>query len=295
MSITHFFQEIKRDLPKPVYLLYAEDQFFLKEASLMAASTIHETERDFCFSRSDLSGIDGTPSFAHILDTVNMIPFMAKRSIAVIENVQEISKRDMALLEGYAANPSPFATLILLHRGGLKDRFKPFAAKVRSIPLDIRQKDLPLWMKEKARQKGIELTERAVDYLLGIIGPDAGLLSSEIEKFLLLGKERIDLEDIHDLVRGNSDYDVFDLIDALKAKNSEKVFRISRILQETREPYALLGALNWHYSKMASGSRDRKGMYYHKVFKLLNEADLRTKSSGGTYPLEDILVRLLQI
>jgi hypothetical protein len=173
VSITHFFQEIKRGLPKPVYLLYAEDQFFLKEASLIAAGTIDEAERDFCFSRSDLSGIDGSPSFAQILDTVNMIPFMANRSIAVIENIQEIPKRDMALLEGYVANPSPFATLILLHRGGLKDRFKPFSAKVRSIPLDIRQKDLPLWVKENAKQKGIELTERAVDYLLGIIGPDS--------------------------------------------------------------------------------------------------------------------------
>jgi DNA polymerase III delta subunit len=295
VSITHFIQEIKKGLPKPVYLLYADDQFFLKEASLIAAGTIDESERDFCFSRSDLSGVDGSPSFAHILDMVNTIPFTANRSLAVIENIQEISKRDMALLEGYVANPSPFATLILLHRGGLKERFKPFAAKVRSIPLDIRQKDLPPWLKEKARQKGIELTERAVDYLLGTIGPDAGSLSSEIEKFLLLGKERIDLDDIHDLVRGTADYDVFSLIDALKAKDSEKVFRISKILQETREPYALLGALNWHYSKMASGSKDRKGMHHRKIFELLKEADLRTKSSGGAYPLEDLLIRLLQI
>ena len=295
MSITHFIQEINRGLPSPVYLLYAEDLFLLTEASLMACHTIPETERDFCFSRFDLSGVDSTPPFAQILDTVNMIPFIAKRSIAVIENVQEITKKDMGLLEGYIANPSPFATVLLLHRGSLKDRFKAVSSKVRGIPLDIRQKDFPLWIREKAGQKGLELTERALDYLLGMIGPDAGLLSSEIEKFLLLGKERIDLEDILDLVRGNSDFDVFDLIDAIKAKDTGKVFRISKILQETQEPYSLLGAINWHYTRMVEKRREEEGTYYQKVFHLLQEADLRTKSSGGTYPLEDLLIRLLRI
>jgi DNA polymerase III subunit delta len=295
MSIAHFIQEIKRGLPRPVYLLYAEDPFLLTEASLMACRTIPETERDFCLSRFDLSGIDTSPPFAQILDTVNMIPFMAKRGIDVIENIQEITKKDMGLLEAYIENPSPFAAVLLLHRGSLKDRFKALSSKVMGIPLDIRQKDFPLWIREKAGQKGLELTERALDYLLGLVGPDAGLLSSEIEKFLLLGKERIDIEDIADLVRGNSDFDVFDLIDAIKAKDSNKVFRISKILQETQEPYSLLGAINWHYSRMASKGSEEESTYCQKVFHLLREADLRTKSSGGTYPLEDLFIRLLRI
>jgi len=96
-------------------------------------------------------------------------------------------------------------------------------------------------------------------------------------------------------VKGNSDFDVFDLIDAIRVKNTGKVFRISKILQETQEPYSLLGAINWHYSRMASKGREEESTYYKKVFHLLREADLRTKSSGGTYPLEDLFIRLLRI
>jgi DNA polymerase-3 subunit delta len=216
MSIKHFMQEIEKGLKAPVYFLYGEDPYLLKEASLMAEGTVPEGERDFLVNLFDLDGIDDVPPLEQIMDEVNTVPFMGNQKVVIIENIQELAKKDMQHLERYAANPSPHSILMLLHRGSPKAQFKELMKKVKATPLDIRPQELPLWIKEKAVRKGFEITGEAVEYLLGIIGPDIGLLSSELEKVALMGKSRIDTADIKGIVRGNTDCDVFDLVNALR-------------------------------------------------------------------------------
>ncbi|GAB4408231.1 MAG: hypothetical protein OHK0032_03620 [Thermodesulfovibrionales bacterium] len=294
MSIKHFIQEVEKGLRLPAYLLYADDPYLLKEASIMASKTIPEQEKDFSFDLFDLDSIDETPPFEQILDVLNTIPFFGRGRIVVIENIQEIDRKDMGRLEGYLSNPSPYSVLMLLHRGSPKKQFKEVANKVKTIPLDIRQQDIPLWIKEKARQKGLDVTDGAIEYLVGITGPDVGLLSSELEKFTLIGKGLIDVQDIREIVRGSSDYDAFDLVNALRERDAGRVFRIARTLLETQEPYSLIGAINWHYGRLSLKDRGRAA-YYNKVFDLLNEADVHIKTSGGTFPLEYLLIRLLKL
>jgi DNA polymerase-3 subunit delta len=294
MSIKHFIQEIQKGLKSPVYFLYAEEPYLLKEASMMGARTVPEGERDFSLTIFDLDSVDETPPFKQILDVVNTIPFMAKQRVVIIENIQELAKKDMKPLEDYISDPSPYSVLMLFHKGSPKAHFRELMKKVKTFSLDIRPQELSLWIEEKARQKGLEITGDAIEYLVGSVGPDVGLISSELEKFTLIGKSRIDAGDIMGIVRGNSNYDAFDLVNALRDKDAERVFRVARNLQETQESYGLLGAINWHYSRMSS--KDKGGAaYYHKVFELLNEADIRIKSSGGAFPLEYLLVKLLRI
>ncbi|MCL5021852.1 MAG: DNA polymerase III subunit delta [Nitrospirae bacterium] len=293
MSIRHFIQELEKGLRAPVYFLYADDPYLLKEASLIGERTVPEGERDFSVTVFDLDGIDKVPPFAQIVDVINTVPFMGRRTV-IIENIQELSRKDMGPLENYLSDPSPYALLILLHMGSPKAQFKDVIKKAKSVSLDIRPQELPLWIKEKARQKGFELTQDAVEYLLGITGADVGLLSAELEKFSFIGKSRLDTGDIRGVVKGNSDFDAFDLVNALRERNPEKVFKVARALQETQESYSLLGALNWHYSRLFSKER-RGDERYRRVFELLSEADAGIKTSGGTFPLEYLLVKLLRI
>ncbi|HET6515383.1 MAG TPA: DNA polymerase III subunit delta [Thermodesulfovibrionales bacterium] len=289
-----FIQEVEKGLKSPVYFLYSEESYLLREASVLASMTIPEGERSFGLSVFDLGGIDEKPSFEQVADVLNTIPFMRGRKIVVIENIQEFAKKkEMEQLEAYVANPSPFSVLILLHRGNLKAHFKEFLRKVKAVSLDMRQQDFPLWIREKARQKGFTLSNGAVEYLLGVVGPDVGLISADLEKFVLIGKDHVDREDIMGIVSGFSDYSVFDLVDAIKQRDAARVFRIARALQDTADSYGLLGAINWHFSRISSRDKDHSA-YYDKIFGLLNEADLGIKTSGGTYPMEYLLIRLLQ-
>ncbi len=294
MSIRHLTSEIEKGLKSPVYFLYAEDRYLLKEAAHMIAGTIPESERAFSYDVFDLDSIDEIPHFEQIVDILNTVPFMGGRRVVAIENVQELSKKNSGPLDGYVSKPSSQAVLVLFHLGSPKALFRDVLKKLKAVSLDIRRDEIPSWIGEKARSKGLSLTNDAIGCLLDVIGPEAGLLASEIEKLALLGKSQIDAQDISDIVAGSSDYSVFDLVNAIRDKDREKVFVISKALRETQESYGLLGAINWHYSRMSEKERGRTG-YYTKVFELLNEADIRIKTSGGTFPLEYLLIRLLQI
>lgn len=294
MSLKHFIGEIEKGLGSPVYFLYGDDQYLLKEAVHMIAATIPESERAFSYDVFDLDGIDEVPPPEQIVDVLNTVSFMGNRRFVVVENVQKLAKKDLEPLEGYVLRPSPQAVLVLLHLGSPKALFRDIMKKMKAISLDMRQDELPAWLTAKARQKGLVLTSEAIEYLLDIVGPEAGLLSSEMEKLSLIGKTHVDVRDIAEVVVGSSDYTVFDLVNALRSRDKERVFIISRALQATQESYGLLGAINWHYSKMCAKDRARGG-YYNKVFELLNEADIRIKTSGGAFPIEYLLIRLLQI
>ncbi len=144
--------------------------------------------------------------------------------------------------------------------------------------------------------KGFDLSESNATYLLGIVGPDLGMLSSEIEKLMLSGSSKIEKKDIVDVVEGKRTYSTFALIDALRARDTEKTFQIYSVLKETEEPYSLLGALNWQYGQfMGANNTPADRNYYQKVFALLHKADVAIKSSGSFYPMELLLVGLLRL
>jgi DNA polymerase-3 subunit delta len=303
MSIKNFSQEIEKGLISPAYLLYAGNPYLLEEATSAIRAIVPEAEIDFNLNIFDMESPDITPTPEHITGILNTISFFGKRRYVIVKNFQKLPGKDLKKIQAYIANPSPDATLIMLYNGAIKKELRENMKGAKIICLDIREQDLPFWIKEKAKQKGLIIKDKAVEYLIGIVGSDIGLLSSELEKLSLLGSGAVDINSIREIVEGSRDYSVFDLTQALREKNAEKVFRIYRVLTETLEPYNLLGAINWQYSRMLQSSespggrkdRDSHSAYYRRVFELLNDADIQIKSSGGTYPMEYLLVRLLQL
>lgn len=289
MSIKGFIDELEKGLKAPAYLLYAEDSYLLKEALLAVKQTVPEDRRDFLLTVFDMDSPEAPP-VEQILDVLFTVPFFGGRKTVVMDNVQKLLKNDLQTLAGYLAGPSPDSVLVLLSSGTLKKTLKEALKGAKAIPLDIREKEIPAWLSQRASSRGIKLTPDAVDYLIGTVGPEAGLLASEVEKLAMSGKEKLDAPDIKEIVKGGGGYDVFDLISALKAKDADMVFRIYRSLAEVQDPYGLVGALNWHYERVSARWKNRE-----KVFSILNEADFMMKSSGGAYPVEYLLVKLLRL
>lgn len=291
MGINHYISEIRKGLSAPVYLLYGESHFLLKEAFFMTSDIIPKDNRDFCLDVIDMEETD-RPSIDDMIDVLNTMPFLGGKRLVIIENAQMMKKKEISTIGDYISNPSPYSILVMLYLGKLKDDFKSFLSLgIKSISVDIRPQDIPSWIKEKARQKDICLTDGAVDYLIGITGQDIGLISSELEKIALLGKSEVDAADISNIARNEGDYDVFDLIEAIKKNDRGMVFRILNRLLDSVEPFSILGALNWHFSRLKEEGRykDLAG-----IFNLLHEADSALKVSGGKYPLEHLFIRLLQ-
>jgi DNA polymerase III subunit delta len=297
MSYQGFLTEIAKGLPAPVYLLYTSDPFLQREALEVIKKLVPESDRDFNLHIFDTSSPDDTPGVQQILDVTNTISFFGGRRYTILAgNLQKISKKDVEKINGYLSAPAQNSVFIMLHDGLMKKDAKEKFQVQKQISLDIRESEIPSWIKQRVRMKKLEISDEATDYLIGITGTDLGLLSSELEKISLIGKQRIEIPDIADIVAGGRTYSVFDLVNALNMKNAEKVFSIYNILKETADDYSLIGALNWQYTRSIHPGMDKaENSYYRRVFELLNMADEDIKSSGRSYPLEYLLIKLLRL
>lgn len=288
MSIKSFQKEAEQGFIKsPAYLIYSEEPYLLKEALKAFKRIVPEDMRDFELDLFDMDS-DEAPTPDTVGDLLRTVPFGGGRKVVILDNLHKSKEKFIKALEASVSEPPRESLLALIYQGGkLKRRLKDGFGFAKKIPLVMRENEIPQWIRGKARARGIELAPDAIQYMLGVLGPELGLLASELEKLTLIGKERIGREDLRGLIRGSADHDVFDLVKALKSGNANTVMSVYRSLEGSIEPYGLLGVLNWHYARTASGSE--------KVFALLNDADIKIKSSGGTYPLEHLLIRLLRL
>ena len=289
--------EVEKGMPSLVYLFHASDSFLNREAMKAIKKLVPEGEREFNLHIFDFSREpDEKVPFEQIFDTANTIPFFGKRRFIIWSgNLKGLLKKDLKRLESYVSDPAPHSVLLLFHEGALKREIRESFRSLKIISLDMREAEIPSWLRNKAKLKGLEISDDVVDYLLGLKGPDLGLLSAEIEKISLLGKQRVSVDDISEVIEGGGFYTPFDLVEALEGKNAEKVFRIYKVLKETTESYSLIGILNWLYGRNLSRGRIKENKYILKVFETLNTADIDIKSSGRDFPLEYLLVKLLRL
>ncbi len=291
MSIKQFQQEFAKELPSPVYLFYSSEDFLLYEA-LSAIKDRHQGVDAFNFDVFDIKSPDDAKPVEQIVDILNTLPFLSERRFVVIQNIQKIPKKDAKKIEDYIANPSNTSLLVMLFGGTSPKLFDASVAKnLKTIGLNVQEKDIQLWVKGRAQKKGVELTDRAIEYLINCVGTDLGMLSAEIEKFSSWNTSLIDMDDLKGMVYAGAEYSAFDLVNALRNKNKREVFRIFENVNKNTEPQMLLGALNWQYANLRSRSQGREEKFFNRIFGLLHEADAGIKTSKN-YVMEDLLIKL---
>lgn len=298
MSFRMFLKEVEKGMPRSAYLFYSSDSFLLREALDAMRSLVPKDARDFNFHVFDHSVSGEEPvSFEKILQVVNTVSFFGGRRFTVlISNIQKMLKKDLERLDAHLLNPLQESVLVLLHNGLLKKDKRERLKKLKPISLDVREQEIPLWVKQKAKSRGMELSVETIEYLIGFVGTDLGIMSSEVEKMSLLGKKVLQKEDISDILAGGKTYTIFDLVDALRRNDADKVFSIYQVLRGTAEDYSLIGALNWQYGRLRQFDRDQTyPHHFFRVFDLLSDVDKDMKSSGRTFPLEYLLVKLLRL
>ncbi|HSW64058.1 MAG TPA: DNA polymerase III subunit delta [Dissulfurispiraceae bacterium] len=287
MSQKQFHQELEKGLPDSRYLLTASDAFLLYDA-LNDIRRVFGGEDPFAVEVFDLGFPEDCPPLSAVVDILRTIPFFASRKTAVIRNLQKLSKKDASKIEDYLLSPSPSTVLIMLHEGPIPKVLGSAALKsVKAISLSIPERDIPVWLLERAQAKGADLTPRAVDYLISAVGTDLGLLHAEIDKVQHAGaRGKIDVDTIREVVYAGAEFGTFDLINALDAGDLRKTFRRHESVKRTADPLIILGALNWHYTK-------RGGRAGASVMPLLHEADISIKSSHQ-HVIENLLYRLVK-
>lgn len=312
MSIKALQQEMARGMPSPVYYIWSEDLLFLEEARLKVIDAVvgsHALDFNYdAFYPSD------EPK--NIRDAAYTLPFMAQRRLVVLKDFHQFPVSSVKALSSLYKEPSETTCLVILSRKSpgsvLNKTWKVFS-------LAVSQKDLPVWLKRHAAGKGLQMTGRAVNALIELIGHDPGLLLMEVDKLLLVGHKKVDESDIVSAISTTREYTPFELIDAITAGQTSRAFRIMRssLVGNALQAPVILGMLNWHYKQFYrlwrnKGKRPVKMRektfrvlvkyipFYSeesfcRIFKILHDTDVQIKTSGRpAVAMEILLIRLLQ-
>ncbi len=305
-------KEIEKGLPGPVYYLWSEESLFLEESLARCIETAVDPDNaDFNY---DIFYPSSEPH--EIIDAASTLPFMAQRRLVVIKDFHQFKAPAIKVMTPYLDEPSESTCMILLSQKAPKKALK-FKWKVFS--LNIREGEIPSWLKQTAARKKVKLTNDAVESLIEFVGYDAGLLMMEVEKLALSGSGTITGKDIVSSTSMMRTFTTFDLLDSLISGQKTRSFRILKTMfsGSSMEAPVILGTLNWHYKQFYSlwlnkGRRPAKmrektfralkshlssfsERHFLHIFQSLHEADLGIKTSGRPeLEIEVLLIKLLQ-
>jgi len=305
-------REIEKSLPAPLYFIWSEESFFLEEALLKIVGTViagapEEFNYDVFYPASPPQ---------EIVNAASTMPFMSSRRLVVLKDFHAFPAPAVKALVPYFTNPAVTACMVVFSQ-------KAPAASLditKVYCLNIKDSDIPAWLKQAAAQRGLRLTGEAVDSLIEFVGYEVGLLTMELEKLASSGSRTISGSDVASSASMVREFTTFELVDSLIAGKSSRAFMILKNLisnMGSHELPIIMGTLNWHYRQfyslwMNKGKRPMKMKEtsyralvkylpslqeedFFRIFQNLHEADLGLKKSGRPeLVLEVLLVKLLQ-
>jgi len=252
MTALELIQQLDSGTPYPVYFLYGEEDFFQRE--LIAALTrrwITPDNRDFNFET-----FEAKASTVHEwIGACKTLSFFGGEKLVIVRGLDEFKWEDANVppLLHYVSDPVPDACLVLTARKADRKRkvYKALAKlKGAGECTSPGEPALVAWLKSRAKETGRTLTAGAARLMVGRVGLKPGLLAGELEKVMtFVGRtQSIDEQAVMDVVGETRLENVFDLTDALKAKNPARALSILRNhLSHGEPPVKLLGMIAWQF------------------------------------------------
>lgn len=231
-----------------IYFIYGNDTYRLKKT----VDAMREKYEDSSGMNSSL--FDGDYNLEKIRSDVKSLPFLADRRLVIVKNILSAKgidgKKFIEMLD-----KKPDSTILLFIEEGEPDKrtvlYKRLM-KEKSKELNILQGgELIKWIKGETEKNGGTIETKEANMLVGYYGGDLWQLKNEIRKLINYNK-KITEENIEKLSVSNANVKVFDLTDAITAKNKEKAFKIlGELLDSGENEMYVLSMIQWQVRNLA--------------------------------------------
>lgn len=326
------FQDIKQSIAQrrlaPIYIISGEEGYFIDELCNDFENLVPESERDFNFYALYAQEI----TTEAVMATCMRFPMMSERQVVILKEAQTLNVNVINRLQGYAAKPNPTTVLVVCFRGE-KAKGKEFLDQVKANGGVIfeskrpNERSIDPMIAQLVRDKGLNIEPKGIAMLRDFIGLDIAKLCNEINKMaLVLGKgAMITPESIEQNIGISKDFNNFELVDAIAAKDSAKIFRIINyfrsnpkknptvltvsaifsyfsnlmICQFSRDksPNTLMGLLGIKWPKQleryTQGMRNYNAYKSIEIISALREFDTKSKGIGSRQSEWDLLHNLM--
>lgn len=284
-------------LDQPVYLLAGTEQFLKEETLAKIKSTFLDKEScDFNFNLF----YAGSTSAEKILECAWTTPFLGRKRLVLVYQVEDFSVSDKELILSYVRAPHRHTLLLLeTHQTNLRQNFFNEICQYARVIFCMPLKDDQLfgWIKAQAKAKGKMIEEKAKSALVNNLGKNLKLLSNSLDNLILyIGeKKTIEVSDVERLVGQDLTTTAFELFDAITVRNKSKALQIlDSLFKEGINSAQILGALA--HKIISERTRIGSSLFERFLQDLQRtDSDIKTGRQSQRIALELLLVRLLQL
>lgn len=229
-QVETIIKDIKKGLFSPIYLLMGEESYYLDIVTdVIIENALEESERDFNQTIVYGNDING----ASLIAAARRYPMFAQRQLVVVKEAQMM--KGIEELVHYASKPLESTVLVLLMRGSSLDKRKAVYKSILKIgtvleSLLIKDYEVPRWIDDFYRSKGLTISPDATELLAEHAGTDLKKIALETEKMLKNlpeGVTQVKAVDIEKNIGISRAFSVFELTKELSSKNSVKALRIA--------------------------------------------------------------------
>ena len=218
-DVKKVMSDLKAKRYAPVYFLQGEEVFYIDLISdYVEANVLSDAEKGF--NQVVVYGKDVT--MATILTHARRFPMMAERQVVIVKEAQDIQDLNKEiggkLLLDYLAKPVPSTVLVFCHKHKTLDKRRELGKKIDKLTESVTTKkiydnQLPAFVDEYARDKKINIDDKAVQALCEYVGNDLNRMANEIDKLAISVKkdEVVTVERVMNQVGVSREYNIFEL------------------------------------------------------------------------------------
>lgn len=237
-EVLKIVNDIKAGNLKSIYFLMGEEPYYIDKLSDYIEENIL-TDDEKSFNQTVLYGRDVT--IDDIVGAAKRFPMMAERQVVIVKEAQDLIKT-IDNLKSYADSPMPSTVLVFCYKYKVLDKRKSLIKSLAKNGLVFESKKLydnqvGQWINRVLQGKGYSIEPKANAMLVEFLGNDLSKINNELEKLqIILPKgSTISPKDIEENIGFSKDFNNFELLKALGARNQLKAFQIVQYFAENQK------------------------------------------------------------
>jgi len=214
--------DIKMGQLKNVYLLYGTEDYLKRQYRDKLKHALVEPDDTMNFSAYE--GKDINPK--ELIDLSETLPFFKEKRMILVEN-SGFFKNSCDVLAEYMSQV-PESTCFVFVEEEVDKRSKLFKAATRAgsaVEFETPKEDMLIrWILGRIQREGKKITQSVMQLFLSKTGSDMENIDKELEKLICytLDKTEISAADVEAICTGQTENKIFEMIDAISAKNQKK-------------------------------------------------------------------------
>ncbi len=219
----------------------------------------------------------GSDPLEEALQAAETLPLGSDRRYVIVREAQVLTAPEAKRLAHYLEDPSESSVLILTAVG-----LKPNAPLLKAMEKGGRVRELakspnqiPGWIRSRFKERGLQVTGKALAYLQEALGSDLMSIERAVEKVALYhdGEDAVDLDEVVSLVAPSAERSIYELVDRVASGDAGQALKIMhRLLQQGEKPTYMLSALSRRYRSLLlfralreEGKQDAEIVSYFKL------------------------------